>query len=131
MAAAGLKEGQLTPPVEVEITSATDEPLVHYRLTSLEHGGMEILQSDESKWQSPEVFPVTATITDGAGKVEMWKSILAQRGSIRFTPRSTPPEFPPAAARRLSAGIFGPHCFCQSTEVFPQWRAFCTEVGDL
>jgi hypothetical protein len=28
---------------------------------------MEILQSDESKWQSPEIYPVTATITDGAG----------------------------------------------------------------
>ena|SRR3989442_249792 len=73
MAAAGLKEGQLTSPVEVQITSATDEPLVHYRLTSLERGALEILQSDESKWQSPEIFPVTATITDGAGHLEMWE----------------------------------------------------------
>jgi len=71
--AAGLKEGQLTSPVEVQITSATDEPLVHYRLTSLERGALEILQSDESKWQSPEIFPVTATITDGAGHLEMWE----------------------------------------------------------
>ena len=70
---AGLKEGQVTSPVEVQITSATDEPLVHYRLTSLERGALEILQSDESKWQSPEIFPVTATITDGAGHLEMWE----------------------------------------------------------
>jgi hypothetical protein len=49
----------------------TQRALVHYRLTSLERGALEILQSDESKWQSPEIFPVTATITDGAGHLEM------------------------------------------------------------
>ena len=72
---AGLKEGLLTAPVEVQITSATDEPLLHLRLTSPEHGALEILQSDASKCQSPEIFPVTTTVTDGAGHLEEWEEV--------------------------------------------------------
>jgi hypothetical protein len=72
---AGLKEGLLTPPVEGQITSATDEPLLHLRLTSPEHGALEILQSDESRCQSSEIFPVTTTIADGAGRMESWEEV--------------------------------------------------------
>src|SRR5438128_11985991 len=72
---AGLKEGQLTASVEVQITSVIDEPLLHLRLTSPERGALEILQSDESKCQSPDIFPVTTTTTDGPGRLETWGDV--------------------------------------------------------
>jgi hypothetical protein len=68
---AGLQVGEFAAPVEVVITSATDDPLIHLRLTVFERHTIKIC--DESKWRIPEVLPVTVTITDGAGKVEMWE----------------------------------------------------------
>jgi len=71
-----VKEGRLTTPVEVLITSATEEPLVHVRFLSAswEKGNaLELLQSDESKWQSPEIFPVSVIVSDAAGVEEDWE----------------------------------------------------------
>ena len=74
----GLKEGRLTVPVEILITSATDQPLFHSRLTAVkadpkeQADASELLQSDESKWRSLEIYPVTITITDGGGHEERW-----------------------------------------------------------
>jgi hypothetical protein len=68
---AGLQVGEFAPPVEVVITSATGDPLIHLRLTAFERHTIKIC--DESKWRTPDVLPVTVTITDGAGKVEMWE----------------------------------------------------------
>jgi hypothetical protein len=31
--------------------------------------------SDESKCQNPDIFPVTTTITDGAGHLEEWEEV--------------------------------------------------------
>jgi len=50
---AGLKEGQLTAPVEVQITSTTDEPLLHLRLTSPEHGALTVHSAGERNPGSP------------------------------------------------------------------------------
>ena len=68
-----VKEGRLTTPLEVFFTSATDELLAHIRLRSFDADALEHLQSDESKWQNPEIFPVTASISDAAGVVEAWE----------------------------------------------------------
>ena len=71
---AGLRDGQLKAPVEVLVTSVTDDPVFHVRFRAFEPDGHEILQFlDESNVQRPEIFPVTVTITDGAGKVETWE----------------------------------------------------------
>jgi hypothetical protein len=73
-ALAGLKEGQLKAPVEVLVTSVTDDPVFHIRFTAFEHDAHEILQFlDESNLQGREILPVTVTITDGTGKQEMWE----------------------------------------------------------
>ena len=62
-----VKEGRLATPVEILFTSVTDEPLVHLRLKALETDALEYLQSDKSKWQNPEIFPVTVNIFDARG----------------------------------------------------------------
>lgn len=51
----GLQAGALAAPVEVVMTSATDDPLIHLRRTGLERYAIKILESDESKWQGPEI----------------------------------------------------------------------------
>ena len=68
-----VKEGRLATPVEILFTSVTDEPLVHLRLKALETDALEHLQSDKSKWQNPEIFPVTVNICDAAGVPQEWK----------------------------------------------------------
>ncbi len=51
-ALAGLKEGQLKAPVEVLVTSVTDDPVFHIRFTAFERDAHEILHFlDESNLQ--------------------------------------------------------------------------------
>jgi hypothetical protein len=68
-----IKEGRFATPVEVLLTSSKDELLAHVRLKTFERSGLEHLQSDESKWQSPEIYPVTAHVSDSAGVEEEWE----------------------------------------------------------
>jgi len=71
---AGLKDGQLKAPVDVLVTSVTDDPVFHVRFRAFEPDGHEILQFlDESNLQGREILPVTVSISDGAGKEETWE----------------------------------------------------------
>ena len=63
LVAAGVKEGRFVVPVEILITSVADEPLIHVRITAVKDDATdqadatELLQSDESKWKSLEIYP--------------------------------------------------------------------------
>jgi len=79
LAAKRLKEGRLVVPAEILITSVTDEPIFHSRMIAVkadakeQADATELLQFDESKSRSLEIYPVTMTITDVAGHMEQWK----------------------------------------------------------
>jgi hypothetical protein len=63
-----IRAGQFTLPVEVSISSVNDKHLLTYRIESSDASKWGfVLQSDESRWQDPDIFPVTAVVTTGSG----------------------------------------------------------------
>jgi len=64
----------LTVPVQVQLNSATDEPLVTYLIESDDPQKWgRILHANESRWQATDIYPVTVTATDKGGHVQEWK----------------------------------------------------------
>jgi hypothetical protein len=71
----GLMEDRYTSPLEVLITSATDDTLLHYRLTwdsrttaaRSTPPRQEILELNEARLKAEisDIFPLTVTITPG------------------------------------------------------------------
>jgi hypothetical protein len=64
-----VKEKRLLPPIEVNLTSGTDELLVCYRLDADPKNLLKPhrLYGDKSKWHTDSTFPVTAVVTDQTG----------------------------------------------------------------
>jgi hypothetical protein len=63
-----IHDNQLTVPVDVELTSVTDAPLLSYRIESLDRKVMHILNANESLWQEQDIYPITAMMIDATGK---------------------------------------------------------------
>ena len=64
----------LALPVEIHITSVNDELLLKSLLQADANGKPfgRVLESDQSKWHSPNIFPITAVVRDCIGNhVEM------------------------------------------------------------
>ena|ERR1700730_170561 len=63
-----IHDNQLTVPVDVEMTSVTDAPLISYRIEALDRKVMHILNANESLWHEQGIYPVTAMVIDATGK---------------------------------------------------------------
>jgi hypothetical protein len=61
-------------PVEVQIASVMDEPLLTFLIERNDPKNWgHILQTDELRWQAPDIYPVTVTATDKTGEVSQWQ----------------------------------------------------------
>jgi|SRR5579884_4566952 len=62
-----LRAEQLVLPAIVEISSRDETPLATFRAENLKNPKLIMLEANESKWQDPNIFPLTVVFTDQRG----------------------------------------------------------------